>query len=513
MAHDVFISHSSKDKPIADAICAHLEGVGVRCWIAPRDIAPGDDWPAAISKAIANSRIMVLVFSASSNSSEDVSRELILAANSKLVIIPFKIENIEPEPGKQYYLARTHWLDAINPPTQEQIRALIDCVKALIPARETLPIVDVQPITPPRAEEYVPVSQPPKQQLTSKKKISWVRFLWIPATLVLLGLAGWFVFNLLAHPATAVPKATPTIAATQTRTPIPDLSAKVGPTGIDLYKGPGDNYSKIDFTYNDLTIVGQAYECAWLKVTVKSSSGSEDGWVNADRVTYTAKCSDIPVAEFASAPTFTPTSTAIAFGDDFSDTRFDGTFNSGQWSTYGGGAYTYTTIQQENGVMLFTKSSTNGSEPGNLITVQSWLPDEFSYVEARIKVNRQHTGESGNIGLSLAAANSWTVGCAFSVGNTLPTFFCNQIEQPYTSSDYYQQSSIYSEYDRWYTVRIKIDPKTFELTFYLDGKYFDNWRPPNAGELLREKFNINIGLWTENGTSMSGSMDDVRMVK
>ena len=119
MTHDVFISYSSKDKPIADGVCANLESAGIRCWIAPRDITPGEDWPTAITRAISQSRVMVLVFSASSNSSEDVGREIILAANSRLVIIPFKIENVEPEPGKQYYLARTHWLDAINPPTQE----------------------------------------------------------------------------------------------------------------------------------------------------------------------------------------------------------------------------------------------------------------------------------------------------------------------------------------------------------------------------------------------------------
>ena len=66
MTHDVFISHSSKDKPVADAVCANLEAAGVRCWIAPRDIAPGEDWPTAITMASAQSRIMVLIFSASS---------------------------------------------------------------------------------------------------------------------------------------------------------------------------------------------------------------------------------------------------------------------------------------------------------------------------------------------------------------------------------------------------------------------------------------------------------------
>jgi len=96
MAHDVFISYSSKDKPIADAICANIEAVGVRCWIAPRDIAAGEDWPASIATAISQSHVMVLVFSANSNSSNDVSRELFLAANSKLVIILYECMPIYP---------------------------------------------------------------------------------------------------------------------------------------------------------------------------------------------------------------------------------------------------------------------------------------------------------------------------------------------------------------------------------------------------------------------------------
>jgi hypothetical protein len=97
---------------------------------------------------------MVLVFSSNSNSSEDVGRELMLAANSKLIIIPFKIENVEPEPGKQYYLARTHWLDAMNPPTKEQITILVHRVKSILPAtgsdgtKQTEPLRELQPPPP-----------------------------------------------------------------------------------------------------------------------------------------------------------------------------------------------------------------------------------------------------------------------------------------------------------------------------------------------------------------------------
>jgi TIR domain-containing protein len=62
MAHDVFISYSSEDKPTADAICATLEGQGIRCRIAPRDILAGIDWSAAIIDAIAESHVLVLVY-------------------------------------------------------------------------------------------------------------------------------------------------------------------------------------------------------------------------------------------------------------------------------------------------------------------------------------------------------------------------------------------------------------------------------------------------------------------
>jgi len=40
MAHDVFISYSAEDKPIADAVCAALEAEHIRCWIARVTFCP-----------------------------------------------------------------------------------------------------------------------------------------------------------------------------------------------------------------------------------------------------------------------------------------------------------------------------------------------------------------------------------------------------------------------------------------------------------------------------------------
>ena len=53
MTHDVLISYSSKHKSTADAVYAKLEQEGVRCWIAPRDIRPGQEWGEAVIEAAA----------------------------------------------------------------------------------------------------------------------------------------------------------------------------------------------------------------------------------------------------------------------------------------------------------------------------------------------------------------------------------------------------------------------------------------------------------------------------
>ena len=139
MDHDVFISYSHKDKLIADTICPNLEIDGVRCWIAPRDIGPGEQWPEAIGREIPQSRVMVMIFSSNSNNSDQVYRELFIAADNKVVIIPFKIEDVELNPRIGFLLAGTHWLDAISPPMQEQINILVTRVKSILGPRPPTP--------------------------------------------------------------------------------------------------------------------------------------------------------------------------------------------------------------------------------------------------------------------------------------------------------------------------------------------------------------------------------------
>lgn len=162
MAHDVFISYSTKDKTIAEVMCATLESKGIRCWIAPRDIVPGRDWTESIIDAIASSRVMVLLFSSNSNESPDVKREVDSAVNEQIIIIPFRIENVSLSKSLQYYLRTTHWLDALTPPIEKHLQTLVEKVRQLLFVNS-----DTGNISAPHATFEIPEAKAPKQSYLS----------------------------------------------------------------------------------------------------------------------------------------------------------------------------------------------------------------------------------------------------------------------------------------------------------------------------------------------------------
>ncbi len=132
MAHDVFISYSSKDKAIADAVCARLEEKRLRVWIAPRDVPPGSDFAESIIDAIDTSKVFVLIWSADANASTHILAEVNEAFNKGIVIIPFRIQDVQPTRSFQYYIGRTHWLDALTQPLEQHIEKLAATITAVL---------------------------------------------------------------------------------------------------------------------------------------------------------------------------------------------------------------------------------------------------------------------------------------------------------------------------------------------------------------------------------------------
>jgi hypothetical protein len=131
-AHDVFISYSSKDKPTAEAICACLESSRIRCWMAPRDILPGSDFGLELARAIKACKVMVLIYTAHSNTSRYVLKEVERAVNNDIPIVPFRIEDIPLSESMGFFLGNLHWLDATTPPMEQHLGKLTDTISQLL---------------------------------------------------------------------------------------------------------------------------------------------------------------------------------------------------------------------------------------------------------------------------------------------------------------------------------------------------------------------------------------------
>ncbi len=170
MAHDVFISYSSDDKPVADSICHGLEAQGVRCWITPRDVPYGADWQTAIMDALATAKAVVLVFTHNTNKSPHVRREVTAALEGGAIVIPFRTEEAVPEGALKYNLINVHWLDAFVPPMDQHIERLIETIQRLTGqgTPPPPPPPPVPPSPPPPAPPPAPPPPPPPPPVPPK---------------------------------------------------------------------------------------------------------------------------------------------------------------------------------------------------------------------------------------------------------------------------------------------------------------------------------------------------------
>jgi hypothetical protein len=221
MAHDVFVSHSVKDKAVADAIVARLEADSVTCWIAPRDVIPGADWGESIIDAIESSRIMILIFSRSADASSQIKREVERAVNKGVYIIPFRVDDIPPTKSLEYFISTSQWMDAFSPPLERHLDNLAKTVTVVL-KRPALPAVNV-----PAQAERPSTPKPPIRP-------SWRKSLLIAITiaaLVIVGGMGWY----LVQKKKGAPER-PALAPT----PVPTTPAAVtpGPTLVPIPASP-----------------------------------------------------------------------------------------------------------------------------------------------------------------------------------------------------------------------------------------------------------------------------------
>ena len=135
---DIFISYSNKDQAIADIVCSELEKNDIICWYAPRDIKPGESWAGSIMNAISSAKILLLIFTSSSNESVQVLREIERAVNKRIKVVPFRIENKEPSGDMEYFISTCQWINAFTHTVAEHAIELRHALKQILPEKQRL---------------------------------------------------------------------------------------------------------------------------------------------------------------------------------------------------------------------------------------------------------------------------------------------------------------------------------------------------------------------------------------
>jgi TIR domain len=149
----IFISFSSKDQEIAETIYQALEARSLDCWIAVRDVPPGENFQEAIVRALRAARVMVLVFTSNANNSDEVKKELVLAGRHRVTVVPVRVEDVVPGDAFVYEFATRQWVDLFKDWEREierlaaQIRHILQNSKAGVNDTAQAPAVASPPLT------------------------------------------------------------------------------------------------------------------------------------------------------------------------------------------------------------------------------------------------------------------------------------------------------------------------------------------------------------------------------
>jgi len=155
----VFVCHASRDAGVAQRVVAALEAAGVPCWIAPRDIDPGESYSRAILDGLEAAPAMVLVFSAATNESPHVTRELETAVSRGIPIVPVRLESVEPSRDLRYFIGTSQWLDTDGAAAEQWEPPLVRAVRRAVghdPRTRRISVVrDPEPDAPPRPRRWL----------------------------------------------------------------------------------------------------------------------------------------------------------------------------------------------------------------------------------------------------------------------------------------------------------------------------------------------------------------------
>jgi formylglycine-generating enzyme required for sulfatase activity len=152
--------------------------------MAPFDVPAGTpDWPAAITKAIRECRVLVLLLTDASNGSKDVRKEVHLAEKYEKEILVVRLEEIVEHESLEYMLIGRQRLEAVGLAVETVSVEVIGSLGMWLPDLPAAPVV----MPPPAPDPPPRVKKGPPEEWTNSLGMAFRR---IPAGTFQMGSAG-----------------------------------------------------------------------------------------------------------------------------------------------------------------------------------------------------------------------------------------------------------------------------------------------------------------------------------
>jgi hypothetical protein len=278
----IFITYSSKDQKVAQTICKALENRGLACWILLRNVKPGQNFQEQIVKAIPAAKIMILVFTANANNSNEIKKELALASQNNLVVIPVRIEDVTPNEAFAYEFATRRWIDLFDD-WENSIARLVELIAA---ATEDYPSGELEITAAKRSDTAGTLGGRPTPRKAggdhTRQRSAWFRYALIGTSLAIIlagaTAAGWKFHGTepnrpVQQPAAVATAPEPFYPPLEKRYPPPN-NIYPPPAKIDLNPSTADGMASLGYRYQSGLGIPVDYDLALKWFTKAADAGS-----------------------------------------------------------------------------------------------------------------------------------------------------------------------------------------------------------------------------------------------
>ncbi len=185
--------------------------------------------------------------------------------------------------------------------------------------------------------------------------------------------------------------------------------------------------------------------------------------------------------------------------DNFDNPSYDGIFNPKVWKSFN--SEKAKIYQGDGKLIIWVEQNT----PGGAFLIPSAY-NEFILtaplsIEAKLMVEQPQIGHAF-IFIGTPSLNEYS-DCVFGwQASNIAQLGCNYMVNSGKRNGYSTDKRMV-DYGTWHTLRIEIRPELMEYKYFVDGNEIDTYTPPNADELKKENFTIQIGCGNDDASSSS----------